>query len=132
MENKINIVKKELRALKKSSHAVQRIIEIQGVHFKRIRALERLSCDEKAKELIAKEHEIINALRLNEHIEQSENLEKKYMDALNSLCALDKAMMLDCYINGMPYWKIGMTYGFAEEGARKHIEAIIKKIANII
>lgn len=132
MENKINIVKKELRALKKSSHAVQRIIEIQGIHFKRIHALEKLSGDEKARELIEKERELIDALKLKEHIEESEGLEKKYMEALNRLNAVDKAMMLDCYINGMPYWKIGMTYGFAEEGARKHIEAIVKKIANTI
>ncbi len=132
MENKINIVKKELRALKKSSRAVQRIIEIQGIHFKRIRALERLSDEEKAKELIKKERDIIDALGLSEHIEENEKLEKKYMDALNSLDTVDKAMMLDCYINGMPYWKIGMTYGFAEEGARKHIDAIVRKIAATI
>jgi hypothetical protein len=29
----------------------------------------------------------------------------------------------------MPYWKIANEYGYSEEGARKHISALIGKIA---
>ncbi len=129
MESKVKIVRKDLRALKKSSHVIQRLIELQGIHFKRIKALKALSDDGQAEAIIEKEKEIMLSVRLKEEIEKSQSLEAKYMDIIGELDPIDKAMILDCFLNGMPYWKIGMEYGFAEEGARKHIESIVKRIA---
>ena len=125
MESKINKVKKDLRALKKSSHAIQRLIEVQGLYYKRVKALESFGgCNVSSAE---KESEL--ARRLKEEIAQSQELERKYMGAILTLDTSDKAMLLDCYINGMPYWKIAMEYGFSEEGARKHLDRLVKKIA---
>ncbi|MBQ8146794.1 MAG: hypothetical protein IJ039_08415 [Clostridia bacterium] len=129
MESKIYIIRKDLRALKKSSRTIKRLIELQGIHFKRIRALEAMSNDTQAQALIEKEKEIALSLKLKEQIEESQSLEAKYMDIISRLDPTDKAMVLDCFLNGMPYWKLGMEYGFAEEGARKHIESIVKRIA---
>lgn len=129
MESKIYIVRKDLRALKKSSRTIKRLIELQGIHFKRIEVLEAMSNDTQAQALIEKEKEIALSLKLKEQIEESQSLEAKYMDIINRLDPTDKAMVLDCFLNGMPYWKLGMEYGFAEEGARKHIESIVKRIA---
>ena len=131
MESKINIVRKELRALKKSSRVIKRLIEAQGIHYKRIEALCKMEENEKIKALILREKEIISALGIDKQIEKSASLEEKYIGAINALSPSDKAMMLDCFLNGMPYWRLGMEYGFAEEGARKHIEALVKKIAEM-
>ena len=129
MESKVKIVRRDLRALKKSSHAIKRLIELQDIHFKRIRALSALSDDTEAQRLIEKEKELSTQTSLKEQIAKSQELEAKYMAQRDKLEPTDKAMVMDCFFNGMPYWKIGMEYGYAEEGARKHIEAIVKKIA---
>ncbi|MBQ7226540.1 MAG: hypothetical protein IJX02_08095 [Clostridia bacterium] len=132
MESKINIVKRDLRALKQSSHALKRLIETQGRYFVRINVLEAMPKDEKTEALLENERKIVEALKIKESIERAEELEEKYMSAVSSLGLRDKAMVLDCYLNGMPYWKIGMEYGFSEEGARKHLDRLIKKIAEKI
>ena len=129
MESRIKVVRRDLRALKKSSHAIKRLIELQDIHFKRIRALSALSDDTEAQRLIEKEKELSVKTSLKEQIAKSQELEAKYMAQIDKLEPSDKAMVMDCFFNGMPYWKIGMEYGYAEEGARKHIEAIVKKIA---
>lgn len=132
MQSKINKVKKDLRAMKKSAHAIERLIEIQGAHFKRIDALNRLPLGDEQKALIKCEMELISHLGVEKEIEKSVEIEKKYTAAMECLSLEDRAMLLDCYVSGKPYWKIGMEYGFSEEGARKHIGAIIKKIAGRI
>ena len=132
MQSKIKMVKRELRGLKKSSHAVKRLIETQGIHFKRIKALEELPRSERVQALIEAAKGLIASLGIEEEIEKSAETQRRYNAALSSLSLTDKAMVLDCYIGGLPYWKIGMEYGFAEEGARKHLDALVKKIAENI
>ena len=132
MENKINKIKRELRAVKKSSHAIGRLIEHQGLHFTRIRALEALPKDEERDAIIERERELIEKMGLEELISQNEEMEKKYEKALESLSLRDRAMMKDCYFGGMPYWKIAMEYGFSEEGARKHLEKLVVKISKVV
>ena len=132
MQSKINKVKKDLRAMKKSAHAIERLIEIQGTHFKRIDALNSLPHRKEQEALVKCEMELISRLGVEREIEKSVEIEKRYSAAIGSLSLEDRAMLLDCYVSGKPYWKIGMEYGFSEEGARKHLGAIIKKIAGYI
>lgn len=129
MESKVKVVKRDLRALKKSSHAIKRLIELQGLHFKRVKALQSISTIKESDAILEKEKELMLSICLKTEIEKSQKIEEKYMNEINKLDPTDKAMVLDCFFNGMPYWKLGMEYGFAEEGARKHMEAIVKKIA---
>ena len=127
MKEKIYRVKKDLRALKKSSHALNRLIELHGLCYKKVKVIEALEGEASA--LAEREKEIALALGIKAEILKSQALTGKYAAAIGSLDTEDKAMLLDCYINGMPYWKIAMEYGFSEEGARKHIDKIVKKIA---
>ena len=127
MKEKIYRVKKDLRALKKSSHALNRLIELHGLCYKKVKVIEALEGEASA--LAEREKEIALALGIKAEILKSQELTGKYAAAIGSLDTEDKAMLLDCYINGMPYWKIAMEYGFSEEGARKHIDKIVKKIA---
>ena len=129
MESRLKIVKRELRALKKSSHAIKRLIELQGIHFKRVKALQSLSTIKEGNAILEKEKELMLSICLKTEIEKSQKIEEKYLKEINKLDESDKAMVLDYFFNGMPFWKLGMEYGFSEEGARKHIDAIVKKIA---
>ena len=132
MKSKIYKVKRDLRALKKGSHALERLIEIRGMHFKRIDLLASLPKSSENEELISKEKEIISALRIAEQMKEHTELESKYVKAIDSLSQEDKAMVLDCFMKGMPYRKLAMEYGYSEEGIRKHIGGIITKIASRI
>ena len=132
MESKINVVKRDLRGLKKSSRAVKRLLEIQGLHYKRINALSHMEQTKEIVEATKKEKELLSALNITEELCKAQDVEKKYSTALSSLSTEDKAMVLDCYINGLPYWKIGMEYGFSEAGARKHIDTLVKKLSTLI
>lgn len=130
--SKINKVKKDLRALKSSSHAIERLIEAQGIHFVRIRALEALPKSDKTKALVKREMEIINDLGLAQEIEKNEELERQYMGAISSLDITDRALVTDCYLKGAPYYKLAMDYGFSESGMRKRLDRLIQKIAQNI
>ena len=132
MNSKIYKVRKDLRALKKSSHAVQRLIEIRGMHYKRIDLLSSLPKSPETDSLISKEQELISALGITKQLQECAELEERYLSAIYALPPCDKAMMLDCFVNGMPYWKIANEYGYSEEGARKHISALIGKIATTV
>lgn len=129
MKSRINKVRRDLRALKSSSHAIQRLVEIQGIHFMRINALERLPKSEKTTRLLSNEQRLIDALGLTEEIEKNEEMQNRYMAAMSALDLTDRAMVLDCYLKGEPYCKMAMTYGFSESGLRKHLDRLIAKIA---
>lgn len=129
MDSRINKVRKDLRALKSTSHAITRLIEAQGVHFVRIRALEALPRSKKNDSLIKRERELISALGLDNEIEKSSEIEKRYMDAIATLDVTDRAMITDCFVKGAPYYKVAMDYGFSEGGLRKRLDRLIKQIA---
>jgi len=54
------------------------------------------------------------------------------MDAISKLDPLDRTIILDGYINGKPYWKIGRDIGYTERGVQKRIGAIIEKLAKML
>ena len=121
-----------MRALKSTSHAIQRIIEAQGIHFFRIKALEGLPRSAKTEALVAKEMELIKGFGLEEEIEKSERLESFYSEALAQLDVLDRAILLDFYLKGDACYKVAMEYGFSEGGLRKRIDRTVKQIAEKI
>ena len=129
MESKIKIVRRDLRALKSTSHAIERIIEVQGIHYIRIKALEKLEQSEKVKSALEKEKALVEKFGLVEQIEKNAELENKYMGAISTLATMDKAMVIDCFLKGKPYYKVAMDYGFSEGGLRKRLDRLLKQIA---
>ena len=71
----------------------------------------------------------IKALRVDEHIRAAAELEGRYMDAISSLEPLDRAIIIDGYVNGKAYWKIGRDIGYTERGIQKRVTIAIEKIA---
>lgn len=132
MESKINIVRKDLRALKRSSHAIEKLIEAQGIHFVRINALEKMEQNEQVKRALEKEKEHLEKLGLAQEIEKSVELEGKYLNAISSLPLIDRAILTDSFVKGKSNIVIAMDYGFSEGGIRKRITRLIEKIAKSI
>ena len=127
-----NEVKKDLRELKKHTHAVKQLESAQRMHFARIKLLEALPKSEKTENLIEKEKLLISSIDYQGVIEKSCTLEEKYMAAINTLPLVDRGMIVDAFINGTPYWKIGLEIGYSEEGVRKRVSKIISKIAQLM
>ncbi len=125
----INEVKKDLRELKKHAHAIERLKNVQKTHMARIKMLEKMTPNDKVSELIKKEMEHLNALPICNEIEKARKIEEKYMNAIMELDPVEKSIIVDTYINGVPYWKIGLELGYSEEGIRKRISKAIKSIA---
>lgn len=125
----INEVKKDLRELKKHAHAIDRLKSLQSTHMARIKMLEKMTPSDKSSELIKKEQEHLEALPICSEIEKAREIEEKYMSAIMELDPIEKSIVLDSYINGVPYWKIGVELGYSEEGVRKKLSKAIKSIA---
>ena len=54
------------------------------------------------------------------------------MEAINKLEPFDKTIILDGYINGKAYWKIGRDIGYTERGVQKRVSIAIELIASYI
>ena len=122
-------VKKDLRELKKHAHAIDRLKSLQSTHMARIKMLERMLPSDKANELIKKEMAHLEALPICKEIDKAREIEEKYMGAIMALDPIEKSIVVDTYINGVPYWKIGIELGYSEEGIRKRLAKAIKSIA---
>ena len=124
----INEVKKDLRELKKHAHAIERLQKAQKTHLARIKMLERMNQPEITKEIIENELRHIEILPLCKEIDSAREIEEKYMDAISALGPIEKSIVIDTYINGIPYWKVGADLGYSEEGVRKRLSKAIKEI----
>ena len=122
-------VKKDLKNLKLYNQSVLKLKEVMDTHLMRIKMLERMEKNDKTEELIKKEQQLLSSLDFTRKIDQALFLESKYMETITSLDPLDRTIILDAYVNGLPYWKIGISLGYSEEGIRKKISKIIKNIA---
>ncbi len=121
-------IKKELRQLRKTIHIVEALKETQERYIKRIEALSRLVQTDKIKEQIETTKKVMSLMNIAQYVEEATELEKKYMTAINRLEPMEKAIILESFINSKPYWKIGLQFGYSEEGVRKKIDAIIRKL----
>ncbi|MBQ3041451.1 MAG: sigma-70 family RNA polymerase sigma factor [Clostridia bacterium] len=128
----INEVKKELRELKKHAHAIERLESIRTTHIKRIQMLERMEKTDKLNEIIRNERRLLEALPISEELSLAQELEEKYMGAIATLGPIEKSIVIDTYINGLPYWKIGVALGYSEEGIRKRLSKAIHTISAFI
>lgn len=126
---KIEEVKRDLKNLKSYTHSINKLKETQLTYEMRIKMLERMERTEKINNIIEREKNLIATLDVATKINEALLLEEKYMGIIMSLEPLDRSIILDTYINGLPYWKIGMQVGYSEEGIRKKISKIIKNIA---
>lgn len=127
---KIEKVKEDLRRLNKLSHSIEVSLTVKERHEKR---RELLLKEEQSAETVAEISKIdlvLSSLHIQEYIKEASALEERYMGAISSLEPLDKTIVLDGYVNGKAYWKIGRDIGYSVSGIKKRIQKITEKIAD--
>ncbi|MEG1608582.1 MAG: hypothetical protein RR338_03285 [Clostridia bacterium] len=131
-EDKIFTIKKDLRHLRKITHSIEVSLEVKIRHEKRLLLLESLTPNKEILDDIKKIKEVLATLNIEKYINKATELEARYISAINQLEPLDKMIILDGYINGKAYWKIGRDIGYTESGIQSRINKIIERLAALI
>lgn len=125
-------VKSDLRTLRKITHSITVALECKQNHERRLEYLQSKTSTKEVVSEIQKVKNILGSLNIEENIRKATALEATYMEAIGKLEGFDKTIIIDGYINGKPYWKIGRDIGYTEAGIRKRVEKAIEKIANML
>lgn len=126
----IEEVKRDLRRLRKLSHAIEAELKAKERLGARLTYLR--SIDSPGEDVLVdamRVEDAISSLRVDAHIREAAELEGRYMDAISLLDPLDRAIIIDGYVNGKPYWKIGRDIGYTEAGIKKRVTVAIERIA---
>ena len=122
-------IQKDLRNLRKASRAVEAKLRVKESHERRRAYLEERKAP--ASELLRIAN-FIDSLDIEGSIRRASELENRYMEAINGLDDIDKTIILDGYINGKPYWKIGREIGYTEDGIKKRVSKILERLAETV
>lgn len=124
-------VKHDLRQLRKITHSIEVSIQVKERHEKRLEILRKSPTLDGIDEIRGIE-KVLSTLHIEESIRRATELELAYAEAIQALEPLDKTIILDGYINGKPYWKIGRDIGYTERGVQKRINVVIEKLAELL
>lgn len=131
-DEKIETIKKDLRQLRKVTHSIEALMTMKEKHEKRLEYLSGLPPSVEVDEEKQKIKRLLEKIDIQGYIARATALEEKYMAAIDKLDPFDKKIIVDGYINGKAYYKIGWEIGFSTPGIQNRISIIIKKIANLI
>ena len=131
-DEKIAKIKKDLRRLRKITHSVEVALQVKERHERRLSYLEREKPSNENIEEAQKIRKNLASLRIDDIIKEATTLESLYMETISKLEPLDRTIILDGYINGKAYWKIGRDIGYTEVGIQKRVNKIIEILANLI
>lgn len=129
LDDKILTIKQDLRQLRKLTHSIEAYLEMEKRHKARLELLKTIPKQEISILEIDKIEKILKSINVKKHIEQASMLEEKYMKAIDKLDPLDKTIIIEGYINGKAYWKLGKEIGYSTTGIQNRINVIIKQIA---
>lgn len=129
LDDKILTIKQDLRQLRKLTHSIEAYLEMEKRHKARLELLKTIPKQEISILEIDKIEKILKSINVKKHIEQASMLEEKYMKAIDKLDPLDKTIIIEGYINGKAYWKLGKEIGYSTTGIQSRINVIIKQIA---
>lgn len=132
MTAKAQTVKKELRKLRTLTHSIEATLRTRELHERRRAALREREATAEVKSELLRLERIIAAMSIEAESRAASELELKYMTAINSLEPIDKTIILDGYINGKPYWKIGRDIGYSERGIQERALKLLEKLAKMI
>lgn len=107
-------------------------MQVKERHERRLSYLEREKPSKESIEEAQKIRKDLASLRIDDVIKEATALESLYMEAISKLEPLDRTIILDGYINGKAYWKIGRDIGYTEVGIQKRVNKIIEILANLI
>lgn len=130
-KKKIIRIKEDLRQLRFLSHYITAKITMKENHEKRLEVLKTLSLKDADSEA-DKVKRMIASCQIDKRIMEANELEQKYISAIEQLDYIDSTIIVEGYINGKPYWKIGRDIGYTAEGIQKRAKKAIENLANII
>lgn len=125
-------VKRDLRNLRKLTHSIEVSLQVKERHEKRLAWLKERPPTKEVKSDIEQIEKVLATLDIEKYISKATAIEAKYMEAINKLEPFDKTIILDGYINGKAYWKIGRDIGYTERGVQKRVSIAIELIASYI
>lgn len=125
-------VKSDLRELRKITHSIQVALNCKQNHERRLEVLRNGKQTKETVDEIRKIEGVLSSLNIEANIKKATALETIYMEAIGQLEGFDKTIIIDSYINGKPYWKIGRDIGYTEVGIRKRIDKAIEKLTNLL
>ena len=107
-------------------------MQVKERHERRLSYLEREKPSKENIEEAQKIRKNLASLRIDDIIKEATTLESLYMETISKLEPLDRTIILDGYINGKAYRKIGRDIGYTEVGIQKRVNKIIEILANLI
>lgn len=125
-------IKRDLRLLRKITHSIEVSLTVEKRHKERLEVLQKQEQTEEVKQNIADIEAVLATLDTAKYIQRATELESRYIEAINRLDPLDKTIILDGYVNGKAYWKIGRDIGYTEVGIQKRVNKIIEILAKIL
>nr|DAI27433.1 MAG TPA: Protein of unknown function (DUF722) [Caudoviricetes sp.] len=125
-------IKRDLRLLRKITHSIEVSLTVEKRHKERLEVLQKQQQTEEVKQNIADIEAVLATLDTAKYIQRATELESRYIEAINRLDPLDKTIILDGYVNGKAYWKIGRDIGYTEVGIQKRVNKIIEILAKIL
>ena len=128
----VDIVKRDLRHLRKITHSIEVASQVKERHEKRLEVLRQGKQSPEVIDEIVKVEKVLSTLHIEENIKKATEIELRYVEAINKLEPLDKVIVLDGYINGKAYRKIGRDIGYTERGIQKRVTIIFEKLAKML
>lgn len=127
-KERLEEIRRELREIRKLQHRVTVMQSVRERYESRIAVLESMEWTDEREKLIADLRKNSAALGIEDAIREATELESRYMGALARLDGQDRAILLDGYLCGKPYWKIGMELGYSEDGVKKRVRRALERL----
>ena len=124
-------IRRDLRDLRRLTHSIEAMLTLRDNHERRIKYLIEKGTDDALTEA-ERTKKMLDGLKIDESIAKANELEDKYMAAIGSLEALERMVIIEGYINGKPYWKIGKEMGYSERSIQNKVNSALDKLGRMI
>ncbi len=131
MVKKIQEIRRELRDLRRLTHSIDTMLTLRDNHERRIKYLTEKATPEAQGEA-ERIKGLLDGLKIEESIAKANELEARYMSAIGKLEPLERTVIIEGYINGKPYWKIGKEMGYSERSIQARVNAALEKLARTL
>ena len=118
------------RDLRRLTHSIDTMLTLRDNHERYMSYLSTRGPEAQGE--IERIKRLIDGLKIEESISKINELETRYMGAIGQLEPLERTVIIEGYINGKPYWKIGKELGYSERSIQAKVNAGIEKLARIL
>lgn len=131
-QEKIEVIRRELRTLRHLSRAIDAQMEAERRHSSRLAWLRTQPPTAAVRREIARLEALMSTCTLPHDIAAATAMEERYRAAMATLDPLDRLILTDSCINGRAQWKVGQTVGYSAEGVQKRLRKIVCRMAEVM